>query len=105
MTVKQVVSREEAIQLSNDDTLYDAEEWIVDPEHAGTPLHLHRRLAPSLTKQLRFASMDGPKEPSFVSGTDLDNQAMRGVRQLRACEGIRPTSIWEPGPLEPCHAF
>ena len=82
MTVKQIVSRPEAVLLWNNDNLYDADEWIVDPEQAGTSLDLHRRLAPALTKQLRFESKSGPKEPCFVSETELDNQATRGVREL-----------------------
>src|SRR5262249_47466713 len=54
----------------------------VDPEQGGTLLDLHRRLDPAVTKQLRFESKSGPKEPCFVSDTELDNQATRGVREL-----------------------
>lgn len=82
MIVKRIVSRPEAVRLWNNDDLYDAEEWVVDPEESGTPLHLHRRLAPTLTKRLRFVSKSGPKEPCFVSDAELDNQATRGVREL-----------------------
>src|SRR5207249_2614875 len=80
MTVKQIVSRKEAIRLLQTDNLYDAEEWVIDPEQTGTLLDLCRRLAPALTKRLRFESKSGPKEPSFVSETELDNQATRGIR-------------------------
>lgn len=82
MTVKRVVSRRQALHLLRNDNLYDAREWIVDPDQTGTPLHLHRRLSPVLTKQLRFRSRKGPQEPCFISDTDLDNQATRGVREL-----------------------
>jgi len=82
MAVKQIVSRQEALTLLNRDNLYDAREWIVDPEESGTLLHLHRRLSPALTRQLRFVSGPNKKEPCFVSDTDLDNQATRGVRQI-----------------------
>jgi predicted HNH restriction endonuclease len=82
MPVKRIVSRHEAVRLWDKDNLYDAEEWIVDPEQTGTLLHLHRRLSPTLTKQLRFELRDGPREPAFVSDTELDNQATRGVREL-----------------------
>jgi hypothetical protein len=82
MTVKRIVSRSEAVRLWNTDTLYDAEEWAVDTEQSGTLLDLHRRLAPGLTKRLRFQSKTGSKEPCFVSETELDNQATRGVREL-----------------------
>lgn len=82
MVVQRIVSRPEAVRLWNNDSLYDAEEWIVDPEESGTLLHLHRRLSPALTKRLRFVSSSGPKEPFFVSETELDNQTTRGVREL-----------------------
>jgi hypothetical protein len=82
MTVKRIVSRPEAVRLWDNDNLYEADEWVVDPEETGTPLNLHRRLAPALTKRLRFKSKTGPKEPCFVSETELDNQATRGVREL-----------------------
>jgi hypothetical protein len=82
MVVKRIVSRSEAARLWNNDNLFDLEEWIVDPKETGTLLDLHRRLSPTLTKQLRFMSSTGPKEPFFASETELDNQATRGVREL-----------------------
>ncbi|MCY3022271.1 MAG: hypothetical protein NTW87_24940 [Planctomycetota bacterium] len=82
MTVKRIISRAEALRLWNNEDVYDADEWIVDPDQGGTLLHLHRRLSPAVTKQLRFASKAGPREPFFVSDTELDNQATRGVREL-----------------------
>ena len=81
MVVQRIVSRAEAVRLLNSDNLYDAE---VDAEESGTLLHLHRRLAPALTKQLRFVSSAGPKRPLFVSQTELDNQTTRGVREITA---------------------
>ena len=82
MVVKQIVSRQEAVKLWNNDNLYDANEWVIDHTEAGTILNLHRRLSQSLTRQLRFVSGSNLKEPCFVSDTDLDNQATRGIRQL-----------------------
>lgn len=84
MTVKQLVTRPQAVRLLKTTNLYDADEWVVDPELTGTRLDLHRRLSPSLTKRLRFASKSGPKEPCFISETELDKQATRGVRELMA---------------------
>lgn len=84
MTVKRIVSRTEAIRLWRNDDLYDANEWIIDPDQTGTPLHLHRRLAPAVTRQLRFESKAGPRPPCFISDSELDNQATRGVRELTA---------------------
>ncbi|MFI5380714.1 MAG: hypothetical protein ACHRHE_15555 [Tepidisphaerales bacterium] len=84
MIVKRIMSRSEVVRLWNNDNLFDAAEWIIDPDESGTLLHLHRRLSPALTKQLRFLSASGPKAPFFVSDTELDNQATRGVRELTA---------------------
>jgi hypothetical protein len=83
MTVKRIISRREAVKVLNEDTLYDADEFIIDEDRSGTPLNLHRRLAPSLARQLHFVSpRAGPKGLSFVSDAHLDNQATRGVREL-----------------------
>lgn len=82
MTVKRIVSRPEAVKLWNNDNLYDAREWAVDPEQSGSKLHLHRRLSPALTRQLRFLSASSPKGLCFFSDNELDNQATRGVRRL-----------------------
>jgi hypothetical protein len=82
MTVKQIVSRQDAVRLFKTENLYEAEDWIIDPMRDGSPLHLHRRLSPAITKRLRFVSKEGPKEPYFVSDSALDNQATRGVREL-----------------------
>ena len=86
MTVKQVLSKAEYAQLRNldIDSLFNAaEECILDPdEETGTLLHLHRRLSPALTKQLRFQTKTETKEPFFDNETDLNKQATRGIREL-----------------------
>lgn len=84
MTVKQIMSREEAIRSFRDSNLYDATEWIIDPDKSGTLLSLRRRLAPDLSRSLRFVSpRSAPKPLFFNPGTDhLYCQATRGVREL-----------------------
>jgi hypothetical protein len=83
MTVKRIVSRAEAVQIWDDDNLYDADEWIIDEEESGTPLNLHRCLAPEVSRQLCFvSSRSEPKGLFFVSESHLDVQATRGVREL-----------------------
>jgi hypothetical protein len=77
------VSWDEAKRLTGGD-LFDAEEWIIGPKRGGTPLHLRRRLTPSLARRLRFVSSAGPKAPCFVSPDKLDNQTTRGIRELTA---------------------
>jgi len=84
MLVKRIISRPEAVRLWNNDNLYEAREWVVDPEQRGTLLHLHRRLSPALTRRLRFESKAGVRPLCFVSDSELDNQATRGVRELTA---------------------
>jgi hypothetical protein len=80
MTVERIVGYEEAVAHFDNENLYEAKECLIGK--SGTPLNLHRRLSPSITKQLRFASKSGTKEPYFKSHTKLDNQATRGVREL-----------------------
>lgn len=82
MTVKEIASRERAVNLLKSDGLYDASEWAIDPGQGGTPLHLHRHLAPALTKLLQFHTAKGVRSLAFVTDTKLDNQATRGIHEL-----------------------
>lgn len=83
MTIKRIVSREERLRIWDARKLYPADEWIIDPDESGTPLNLHRRLAPSVARRLRFVSRGSePKGLFFKSDTHLDGQATRGVREL-----------------------
>ena len=82
MVVGQIVSYQKALRILRTDNLYEADDVVIAQERTGTPLNLHRRLSPALTKKLRFKSKDGPREPFFVSETELDRQATRGVREL-----------------------
>ena len=82
MAVKRIVSRNEAVRIFHNENFYDAEEWIIDEEKTGTLLNLHRRLAPEVTKQLRFLRKSGPKPLCFKTDTHLDAQATRGVHRL-----------------------
>jgi len=83
MTIRRVVTRDEAVRIWDAENLYDAAEWIIDEAKTGTPLNLHRRLAPEVTRRLRFVSpRSTPKGLFFRSNTHLDGQATRGVREL-----------------------
>lgn len=82
MVVGKIVSREEAVRLSDNEGLYDASEWLVARKDSGTPLRLRRRLSRELTKQLRFVTPKGPQELFYRTDTHLDTQTLRGVRQL-----------------------
>ena len=85
MTIKQIVSRDEAVRLWGSDNLYPADEWIIDPDESGTPLNLHRCLATAVARRLRFVSPGSePRGLFFKSETHLDAQATRGVRELTA---------------------
>ena len=82
MTVERIVSRQEAVTIFGNPNFYEAEEYVIAVDGSGTPLNLHRRLSPELTRQIRFESKSGPKAPFFVSDTELDKQATRVVREL-----------------------
>ena len=83
MTVDGIVLRDEAVRRLKNSDLYDADEWAIGSEETGTPLNLHRRLSPEISRQLRFISADPAREAlRFVSETHLDNQTTRGVREL-----------------------
>jgi HNH endonuclease len=86
MTVSRIVSRDEAVRIRGSDRLFPADEWLIDDTPAGgTPLHLHRRLDPAVTRQVRCIMADGEvRGLFFVSDTHLDVQATRGVRELVA---------------------
>jgi len=83
MTVGEIVSRREAVRFCGTDDLYPAKEWIIDRKKAGTPLNLHRRLSPALSKRLRFISPGGKTRGLyFVEGDRLYGQATRGLQEL-----------------------
>lgn len=83
MTVDRIVPLKEALRITGSRSLYDAPEWIVGQEGSGTPLNLHRQLAPEVTRRLRCVTASGEKGFFFIPGTDsLDAQATRGVREL-----------------------
>jgi hypothetical protein len=84
MTVKGIISYDEAIQHFGHSNFWEAPEHLIGVEGSGSPLDLHRALEPAVTKRLRFAFKDGPRQLCFVSETELDNQATRGVKELTA---------------------
>jgi hypothetical protein len=77
----QVSFHPKAVRRRNRTDLYDAPEWLVGKKGTGSPLNLHRMLAPDLTRDLRFISPDSEKGLQFKKNTsDLDEQTLRGVR-------------------------
>jgi len=83
MTVKRIVSRDQAVKILHTDNLHEADEHIIGEESDGTPLNLHRRLASAVSRQLRFVSPNSkPKGLRFVSDTHLDTQATPAIREL-----------------------
>lgn len=83
MIVESVTTRDEAVELLDNEFLHDSDDWIIALRSESTPFRSGRRLAPELTKRIRFLSPSGEvKEPFFVSPTELDVQATRGVRLL-----------------------
>lgn len=83
MTVSRIMTRPEAVAELECDELFDTTDWVIDDTDTGTEFKPRRRLAPELTRSLRFLSRkSGPIPPFFVSDTHLDVQATRGVREL-----------------------
>lgn len=85
MVVDRVVSREEAVRVTDNDNLWDAPEWVIgDPEN-GTPLNTYRRLAPEVARRLKFVRPRGGEVGLFFidpEQTKLDGQTTRIVREL-----------------------
>ncbi len=79
MIVDRIVTHQEAQKILGND-LYEAQDWVMPKNGSGTPLHLHRKLAPEIAKQLRFQT--GKPELKFTNGTDLNGQTLRAVREL-----------------------
>lgn len=84
--VERLVSRSEAVELSGECDLWDADEWLWDPR--GTPHNPYRRLHPEIWSEFRFGASDSAcKDIWKNSPTSLNNQTLRGVRQLRPIAG------------------
>lgn len=81
MVVQHIVSREAACQMLGRDSLFETNQWAINM-HGGSPLHLHRRLSPKLSKKLIFLRAGGERGLTFRDGSKLDNQATRGLSQL-----------------------
>ncbi len=77
-------TREEAVRIRKRNDLYGAPEWIHAQEHSGTPFDQNRRLAPEMTRRLRFISpqSDLCSGLLFVDHRNLDRQTTRVVREL-----------------------
>ena len=87
MTVREIVSRDQAVRALKRNTLFPANDWILGDKKQGTPLVLNRRLAPELARQLRFVSKGSKPNGLFfidAAKTNLDVQSTRGVRELTA---------------------
>jgi hypothetical protein len=78
--VLKIVSQEEAEILLRTTDLWNAT-WHVIAK-SGTPLRFDRQVPLQMTKELRFLSTGGHKPLKFISATELDRQALRGVRYL-----------------------
>ncbi len=83
MRVEQIVPRDEAVRILGRDSIYYTDEFVIAEKQSGTPLKLHRALAPAVTCQLRFVSPTSePKGLLFDSDTHLNVQTTRGIREL-----------------------
>ncbi len=103
MTVQRIVSRSEAMRILRSENLYEpADEWIIAKKGSGTPLNLSRRLAPEVTRLLRFGKDDSTARGlRFDSKTRLNVQTTRGIREIRPASAAvldRIIAITDPYP-------
>ena len=83
MKVNWIGPRDEAIGIMHTDDLHKATDHVIGEKIDGTPLNLHRELAPSLCRRLRVLSPNGnPQSLSFVDSTHLSTRATGRVREL-----------------------
>src|SRR5580704_18063690 len=83
LTVAKVCGFEVAARLLKTKDLWEAEDHII----AESPAPIMRRkfdvpLTLTISEQLRFEGSEGSKSPRFVSPGILDQQTLRGVREL-----------------------
>jgi hypothetical protein len=82
MQVDRVVSRDEAMELLGTDDLWDAEDQVIAAPGTGLPMRFDRPVPLEVTRRIRFL-VGGKDEPLvFRTPTRLDQQTLRGVRQL-----------------------
>jgi hypothetical protein len=81
MQIAEIISRDEAVRRRGRSDLYDAPQWLVGKSGTGSPLHLHRIVAPDLARDLRFISSTASKI-KFKNGGGLDEQTLRTPREL-----------------------
>jgi len=81
LTVGKICDKDEAAAELGDDNLWEAAEHIV--ASAGTSKHFDLAVSASITKKLLFVSGDdGSKKLKFRAPGLLDEQTLRGVREL-----------------------
>lgn len=81
MVVSTIVSRDAACRMLGTDNLFETDQWAINID-GGSPLHLHRRLAPDVSKKLLFTRTNGKRGLTFIDELNLDNQATRGISKL-----------------------
>jgi hypothetical protein len=80
LVVAEVCSTEKAARLLNNEDLWEAKDHIVAESPA--PIRHTFDVPLSITLQLRFESSQQNKAPHFVIPGVLDQQTLRGVREL-----------------------
>ena len=81
INVAEIISREEALARLGDD-VWDGDTVIVALTEGATPMWLRREIPLSVTERLRFLSGADTLALTFDRPGHLDQQTLRGVRQL-----------------------
>lgn len=65
-------------------TPWSGDEHLIAKKGTATPMRFERQLPIEIVKRLEFHSPSGVKGLAFINDTELDRQALRGVRRLTA---------------------
>jgi len=82
MTVSKIVHSDAEAQSLLGYDVWPASDHLIASENECTPMRFRRRVPLEIVKQLRFDSKAGPKPLTFTAEGRLDQQTLRGVRQL-----------------------
>jgi len=79
MKVKDVVEQEEADNILGQD-LWEARDHVI--AESSSPMDFQRKIPTEVTEKLLFIAPGGYKSPVFKKPGYLDQQTMRGIREL-----------------------
>ena len=82
MRVGQIIAQEQAEELLGQGELWEAEDHIIASPGTGTPMSFDRIVPLEIVRSLRCVTGEGEKGLMFKTETELDQQTLRGLREL-----------------------